>query len=69
MTVHERKLSVPIDPVKLDRLAELAIKVGLQLEAGQDLVVTGAHGGVALGAQGRRTCLSGRRRSCDPDPV
>ncbi len=40
MTVHERKLSAPIDPVKLDRLAELAIKVGLQLEAGQDLLVT-----------------------------
>ena len=40
MTVHERKLSTPIDPVKLDRLAELAIKVGLQLKAGQDLLVT-----------------------------
>src|SRR5467141_1039376 len=40
MTVHERKLSAPIDPIKLDRLAELAIKVGLQLEAGQDLLVT-----------------------------
>jgi aminopeptidase len=40
MTVHERKLSAPIDPVKLDRLAELAIKVGLQLKAGQDLLMT-----------------------------
>src|SRR5258707_15207896 len=40
MTVHERKLSAPIDPVKLDRLAEVAIKVGLQLKAGQDLLVT-----------------------------
>ena len=40
MTVHERKLSAPIDPAKLDRLAELAIKVGLQLKAGQDLLVT-----------------------------
>jgi aminopeptidase len=40
MTVHERKLSAPIDPVQLDRLAELAIKVGLQLKAGQDLLVT-----------------------------
>ena len=29
-----------IDPVKLDRLAEVAIKVGLQLQAGQDLVLT-----------------------------
>src|SRR5260370_18559947 len=40
MTVHERELSASIDPVKLDRLAELAIKVGLQLKAGQDLLVT-----------------------------
>src|SRR4029453_16605656 len=40
MTVHERSLSAPIDPVKLDHLAELAIKVGLQLKAGQDLLVT-----------------------------
>jgi aminopeptidase len=30
----------PIDPVKLDRLAEVAIKVGLRLERGQDLLVT-----------------------------
>ncbi|MBX3576068.1 MAG: aminopeptidase [Rhizobiaceae bacterium] len=30
----------PIDPVKLDRLAEVAIKVGLQLQPGQDLVMT-----------------------------
>ena len=29
-----------IDPVKLDKLAEVAIKVGLQLKAGQDLVLT-----------------------------
>jgi aminopeptidase len=40
MTVHERNISASIDPVKLDRLAELAIKVGLQLKAGQDLLVT-----------------------------
>ncbi|GHA31671.1 aminopeptidase [Devosia pacifica] len=30
----------PIDPVKLDRLAEVAIKVGLRLEPGQDLLMT-----------------------------
>ncbi len=29
-----------IDPVKLDRLAEVSIKVGLQLQEGQDLVIT-----------------------------
>ena len=30
----------PVDPVKLDRLAEVAIKVGLQLQPGQDLFLT-----------------------------
>lgn len=30
----------PIDPVKLDKLAQVAIKVGLQLAEGQDLVIT-----------------------------
>jgi len=40
MTVHERNISASIDPVKLDRLAQVAIKVGLQLKAGQDLLVT-----------------------------
>ena len=32
--------SNPIDPVKLDKLAEVAIKVGLQLQPGQDLILT-----------------------------
>src|SRR5712692_294272 len=40
MNAHERNLSAPVDPVKLDRLAEVAIKVGLQLQPGQDLLVT-----------------------------
>ena len=40
MTVYQRSTSASIDPVKLDRLAELATKVGLQLKAGQDLLVT-----------------------------
>lgn len=31
----------PIDPDKLDKLAQVAIKVGLRLEKGQDLVLTG----------------------------
>ena len=34
MTQHQRHIVTPIDPVKLDRLAEVAIKVGLQLAAG-----------------------------------
>src|ERR1700761_6884051 len=40
MTAHQRHFSTPIDPVKLDRLAEVAIKGGLQLQAGQDLLIT-----------------------------
>src|SRR6201993_1981663 len=40
MTAHQRHLSAPIDPVKLDRLAEIAVKVGLQLKEGQDLLLT-----------------------------
>ena len=40
MNTHDRNLSTPIDPVKLDRLAEVAVKVGLQLKAGQDLLLT-----------------------------
>lgn len=30
----------PIDPVKLEKLAEVAIRIGLQLQEGQDLVMT-----------------------------
>jgi aminopeptidase len=33
-------LSAAIDPVKLDKLAEAAVKVGLNLQAGQDLFLT-----------------------------
>jgi aminopeptidase len=40
MTLHERNIAASIDPVKLDRLAEVAIKVGLQLKPGQDLLIT-----------------------------
>ena len=40
MTLHERNIAASIDPVKLDRLAEVAIKVGLQLKPGQDLLLT-----------------------------
>ncbi|PWE56190.1 aminopeptidase [Metarhizobium album] len=32
--------SSPVDPVKLEKLAETAVRVGLQLQKGQDLVVT-----------------------------
>src|SRR5580698_5291200 len=40
MNTHDRNLATPIDPVKLDRLAEVAVKIGLQLKAGQDLLLT-----------------------------
>src|SRR6201996_593002 len=40
MTVHERNLVPSIDPVKLDRLAEVAVKVGLRLREGQDVLLT-----------------------------
>ena len=40
MTTHNRNIAASIDPVKLDRLAETAVKVGLRLRAGQDLLLT-----------------------------
>ena len=40
MTAHQRNFAAPIDPVKLDRLAEVAVKVGLRLREGQDLLLT-----------------------------
>ena len=39
MKTHQRN-TIAIDPVKLDRLAEVAIKIGLQLAPGQDLLLT-----------------------------
>ena len=69
MTVHERNIAASIDPVKLDRLAEVAIKVGLNLQAGTGPAADGARGGAAAGAQDRRTCLQGRGRPGDADPV
>ncbi len=43
MTVHQRpqvQHSPAIDPARLDRLAEVAIRVGLNLQPGQDLFLT-----------------------------
>jgi aminopeptidase len=40
MNTHPRNVTASIDPVKLDRLAEVAIRIGLRLQAGQDLLVT-----------------------------
>lgn len=38
--IDHRNTSAPIDPAKLDRLAEVAVKVGLGLRPGQDLLLT-----------------------------
>ena len=40
MPTHSRSLPGSIDPVKLERLAEIAVKVGVRLEPGQDLFMT-----------------------------
>lgn len=40
MNSHARPISPAIDPVKLDRLAEVAVKVGLALRPGQDVFLT-----------------------------
>src|SRR3954451_2487096 len=48
MTVHERSISASIDPAKLDRLAEVAVKVGLRLQPGQDLLLTAPSGALPL---------------------
>ena len=48
VTSSARNSSVSIDPVKLDRLAEVAIKVGLQLQPGQDLVLTSSIAALPL---------------------
>ena len=48
MNPHQRNVSAVIDPIKLDRLAEVAIKVGLQLQAGQDLFVTAPSSALPL---------------------
>src|SRR3984885_1400323 len=39
MTTHQRNFP-SIDPAKLERLAETAVKVGLRLQPGQDLFLT-----------------------------
>jgi aminopeptidase len=48
MTTHQRDFSASIDQAKLDRLAEVAVKVGLQLQPGQDLVLTSSIAALPL---------------------
>lgn len=40
MTRMETPQTAPIDPVRLDRLAEVGVRVGLNLQPGQDLLLT-----------------------------
>lgn len=40
MTIHQRSIPASIDPEKLDRLAQAAVRVGLNLQPGQDLFLT-----------------------------
>jgi aminopeptidase len=41
-------LASPIDAVRLDKLAEVAVKVGLRLQKGQDLLLTGSAASLPL---------------------
>jgi aminopeptidase len=50
MTTHPRNFP-PIDPMKLDRLAETAIKVGLAFQPGQDLFLTAPVAALPLARQ------------------
>ena len=52
MTTHQRNFP-SIDPTKLERLAETAVKVGLRLQPGQDLFLYRAGRGAAFGAADR----------------
>ena len=47
MTSHTSAIAA-IDPAKLDRLAEVAVKVGLDLQPGQDLVLTAPISALSL---------------------
>ncbi len=40
MTTHERKIAAAINETKLDKLAEVVVKVGLNLQEGQDVFLT-----------------------------
>jgi len=48
MPEDQRNPANPIDPIKLDRLAEVAVRVGLGLQPGQDLLLTAPAGALPL---------------------
>ncbi len=68
MTTHQRNFP-SIDPTKLERLAETAVKVGLRLQPGQDLFLTAPVAALPSGAAHRGRGLQGGRGSGDADPV
>ena len=48
MTLQAQNIPASIDPQKLDRLAEVAVRIGLQLAPGQDLFMTAPVGALPL---------------------
>ncbi|MDP4034472.1 MAG: aminopeptidase [Pseudorhodobacter sp.] len=48
MTAKPPTTTDPIDPVKLDRLAEVVVRTGLNLQPGQDLLLTAPVGALPL---------------------
>ncbi len=48
MSSYPHNRAEPIDPAKLEKLAEVAVKVGLGLQAGQDLIMTAPIGAAPL---------------------
>lgn len=47
MNAPQRAIA-PIDPIRLDRLAEVAVRIGLQLQSGQDLLLTAPADAIPL---------------------
>ena len=68
MTTHQRNFP-SIDPQKLERLAETAVKVGLRLQAGQDLFLTAPVSALPSGAADRGRGLQSGRGAGDADPL
>ena len=58
MNTHDRSIQASIDPVKLDRLAEVAVKVGLRLERGQNLFLTAPAAALPLDSKSARQAVS-----------
>lgn len=71
MTTHPQNITASIDPVKLNRLAEVAVKVGFACSRATDLMPDCANHRAAAGAPGRQARLRGRRvRHADlPDEI